>query len=363
MGMTIQLSAQNDLCYSKSTKSYIKLGEVNYDELTTSELLSTRIRSSITKEREYLDDNNDLVRTYSYSFEKNFFPDWYVKPDEVVINQHGRYNFFYSTSTIYEGEWEGARFTNLGSGTYQEGVGEFATRRNYFIPHSTEVIRKRQLIKDQLITWGVQWTKRFTVPTQDVLQIYREEGYDVRILNEVITIAGNGISFIYNQNENSTTYISDDGNGNTQTTVKTYKYFEEVDDLLLHTETTSIPKTLSTGDCVVEVTEIIYDDYSNSCGQNSQPELENRSKNEISDGIILYPNPAKERLTISLPDNIKSAKTNITIYNNLGYIIKEFEVSPKEKETVLEVNNYPPGMYQCIIQLGDNHYIKSFIKL
>ena len=73
------------------------------------------------------------------------------------------------------------------------------------------------------------------------------------------------------------------------------------------------------------------------------------SSEEIS--FTVYPNPADQVITISLPDEIREDAT-LSIYNSVGQII--YSVSPENNDNAITINisSWPAGLYLVI--LNDN---------
>jgi len=62
--------------------------------------------------------------------------------------------------------------------------------------------------------------------------------------------------------------------------------------------------------------------------------------------LKIYPNPVNDNLYInSIYDNPGSEYKNISIYNNLGQLIREEELTFKDKVAVLKTNALPDGVY------------------
>jgi xyloglucan-specific exo-beta-1,4-glucanase len=78
---------------------------------------------------------------------------------------------------------------------------------------------------------------------------------------------------------------------------------------------------------------------------------------DLSGEIVLFPNPAKNSITVGMPD----ALVNMEVYDALGNIIYK-KTNTQETETTLDVSNFKAGIYTVKINTESNSYNKNFIK-
>ena len=78
---------------------------------------------------------------------------------------------------------------------------------------------------------------------------------------------------------------------------------------------------------------------------------------EINSSFSISPNPVSDQLTIELKGNIKT--TNFEIFNSLGQIVHTGSI--KEK-TVVQTNNFLPGVYFIKAQTDNGIVVRKFIK-
>ena len=76
--------------------------------------------------------------------------------------------------------------------------------------------------------------------------------------------------------------------------------------------------------------------------------------------LLVYPNPAIDKITIQLPKNENSNKT-VEIYNATGNRL--YETQTPENTIHLNVKNYPSGMYLIKIITGQSNSVARFCKL
>lgn len=61
--------------------------------------------------------------------------------------------------------------------------------------------------------------------------------------------------------------------------------------------------------------------------------------------LKIYPNPARDRVTISYPDINRTGQREIIIFNNLGIEVKRIRLIRGDEETEADISNLPSGMY------------------
>jgi hypothetical protein len=88
---------------------------------------------------------------------------------------------------------------------------------------------------------------------------------------------------------------------------------------------------------------------------NKEADIE---KNELAQTISLYPNPAKNQITI----NGYSNSNNITIqlFNEFGAVISRKETL---KSNTVDISNLAAGTYYCRIYTENSYILKKFVKL
>lgn len=82
--------------------------------------------------------------------------------------------------------------------------------------------------------------------------------------------------------------------------------------------------------------------------------LDSRVMNEFD----LYPNPAKDFITLKMPGEIQNS--TIDILNIQGIVMKSF--SNNVNQNRLDVSHFPAGVYLVRIQSEGNHILKKFVK-
>lgn len=80
----------------------------------------------------------------------------------------------------------------------------------------------------------------------------------------------------------------------------------------------------------------------------------------VLDEVYIYPNPAKDKVTIVLPDRIEMLNTHIAIFDINGQILFEEEMMSRRKEILLE--EFVPGIYILQVFNDENVLVSKFVK-
>ncbi|MBA2612572.1 MAG: T9SS type A sorting domain-containing protein [Bacteroidetes bacterium] len=85
-------------------------------------------------------------------------------------------------------------------------------------------------------------------------------------------------------------------------------------------------------------------------------------KNEaIKNNFNLFPNPANNELYISFTLDIEANFKTVLIYNSIGALIKEEDISFKNKKTSINTANLPNGIYYISLHSSDLKINKRFV--
>ena len=69
--------------------------------------------------------------------------------------------------------------------------------------------------------------------------------------------------------------------------------------------------------------------------------------------IKIYPNPAKDKITVSYPDITHSRQRDVFISNTIGIMVKQVRMAQGDEETEIDVSSFPSGVYfVAIIENG-----------
>ncbi len=81
-------------------------------------------------------------------------------------------------------------------------------------------------------------------------------------------------------------------------------------------------------------------------------------KKIVATKITLYPNPAKEKVTVG---NLPANAQEVTIINNMGAMLWR-QALKNEKEVELNTSRFAPGMYAVCVKTNKEVLVKKFIK-
>jgi hypothetical protein len=140
--------------------------------------------------------------------------------------------------------------------------------------------------------------------------------------------------------------------------ITSYKFNESFGEFLKEKEITRETLTFENGNCAEKVMEITFSDYSLQC----TPEFGFRVKKPISkeDHISIYPNPANDFLTVTVPEY--SGDIHIRMYSNQGLLVQRYS-EQINNQVMLDISPLTPGNYTISIQAGSVSWQSSFIKL
>lgn len=102
--------------------------------------------------------------------------------------------------------------------------------------------------------------------------------------------------------------------------------------------------------CMIQVIDQVLGDFSSLGNQD----------NELSNAFALYPNPAREQVTISNSSNI--ALETAMIYDLNGKLISQINLQDMQSEQVIDVSSYATGVYMVQITGDQSSVVKRMIK-
>ena len=109
------------------------------------------------------------------------------------------------------------------------------------------------------------------------------------------------------------------------------------------------------GNMAVDSQDIVFDNF------NTGIILKETTINEL----ICYPNPVKNRIIISLPDDVNEEDVNVSVFNSQNERKLEMELNcePSSRTLNLDVQNLTPGMYFIKTSTNNAYFTARFIKL
>jgi hypothetical protein len=78
--------------------------------------------------------------------------------------------------------------------------------------------------------------------------------------------------------------------------------------------------------------------------------------------IVVFPNPARENLTVMLPESIRGSINNMKIINVLGQPVIQQNIAVGTRQFNIKINNLQRGFYRIIIVNETGTQSVSFIK-
>lgn len=123
---------------------------------------------------------------------------------------------------------------------------------------------------------------------------------------------------------------------------------------------TSIDKTLPTNIFMIYYRVKIIDNVGQVKYSNIEKVNITKSKNEA---VIVFPNPAKDNVTLLLPSNFINKKIFLTITNSTGQIIKTISAKPTNTNFIIDLLGFKKGTYFWSICLDNEKNIYSQGKL
>jgi Secretion system C-terminal sorting domain len=86
----------------------------------------------------------------------------------------------------------------------------------------------------------------------------------------------------------------------------------------------------------------------------------NTTETIAENSIILYPNPANTEITLYTSD-VLAENTKITVYNNLGQIVKTQIVNNETNNLLIDIQTLPNGIYTIQVSSETNPIVKQFV--
>jgi hypothetical protein len=83
-----------------------------------------------------------------------------------------------------------------------------------------------------------------------------------------------------------------------------------------------------------------------------------KSGNEVMD-VNIYPNPARDRITVEFCSNHNSGPATIYLFNNQGRTMKSVVMPENSRKANLEVSDIPAGFYLLKIMTRDDVVTKK----
>ena len=109
----------------------------------------------------------------------------------------------------------------------------------------------------------------------------------------------------------------------------------------------------------MRLSELLKGQY---CFANGNPSISSEELSlEQKDTLVLYPNPAKNILTIELPESVRPKKLSIQLYDQTGRLLSSPSSGLSKGNKVLELNIAPlaKGSYWIVVNGWKGRFEKS----
>ena len=361
-------SQEDEICYTVTYRNNLSIQKgLDIRKLSTAELLNTRTVTYQNQITEVLTNGGDYEKSIKTVYHKNYVPSWYLVPDKILINGEGVTSYFYSTSSIYEGGWQGHNQQSMAPNTsysVESKSGNKFPDRKYVTHYTTDEFTEYEDMR-QLITQTSLIT-RFTYkePTYIDIKKWENQGYTVHYDNNTIEIINAEYAMRWNR-LNKTTVESFFTNSNLVfETTSYYRWNNELQSDVLFKKVNRSPIILTTGDCAEELNVEYYSDWGSSCNSSALEVRKSENSEVAIPSIAVYPSPASNEINLDLSQVKVDQENNveIMIYNSFGSTVYYAKTKSNDNITI-DINRFSPGIYQIAVFNGSEFTTTSFTKL
>jgi hypothetical protein len=82
------------------------------------------------------------------------------------------------------------------------------------------------------------------------------------------------------------------------------------------------------------------------------PTLSLHEQDQLAGQVLVYPNPASGKLSLEFGQPADASRADILIYNVLGKLVRQVEISSPAHTETLDIGELQPGLYILRIQWG-----------
>jgi hypothetical protein len=169
-----RISAQTkDKVYYSTTERVVNNipYELNVNTEATHEILSIRIITVQKSHTESLDNKDNYTTSYEYLYRKNYFPDWYMVPNETVIDETGITKYLTSTTTLYDRGWQGHNYeAEANNSEYIVDLKRTNPKKKYFTDYTYDEFQEYDWLRQEIIKNGILFQFIFTPPLTTQLE-------------------------------------------------------------------------------------------------------------------------------------------------------------------------------------------------
>ncbi len=349
----------DNLCHTEQFSERIKVSpDVDLESLIITDKLKFKTKKYTKDIYEYLNDNDMPASDASIYDTENIFPKWYSYSTITRTDEQGIRSYYTNYSKYHKDGWVGSTVSESINGRYIEDP---RTGERYLHNYHTERSKKAYYNWTERVTkYGYLYKYRFQYPTRKVLSSLTTKGF--RLIESKNTITVSNDEYIFEWNNETKTYTKQIFEyGILVKTVKTsYAYHEKLAEHLISNVQTIKPGTFSNGDCYETISNINYNNYSIDCADTNLDARSAAPKQEALLALEIHPNPSHDYIKIQMPTADQAAK--LQIYTMRGEILIEKKTTAGQKQTTINISQFPQGMYMLKVIQASKQYSSSFIK-
>ena len=356
----ISAQTKDKVCYTTTERVVKNIPyEVDVNTLATHEILSTRIVTVQKSYTESLDNKDNYTTSYEYLYHKNYFPDWYLVPDETVIDETGITNYFTSTTTLYDGGWQGHNYeAEANNSEYIVDLKGTNPQKKYFTDYTYDEFQEYDWLRQEIIKNGILFQFIFNPPSTTQLEEWEQNGYTAVITGTHILITNSNISFEWDLVNNTVTTVLYEYSNVISKEIRYYEFNTEIGENLVKTVVKTEYLTLTTGDCAEEVTTTDYE-FDSFCSELGLRNGTKPDKNNMEAKV--FPNPANDRLTVTVDIPKNSKRMEVIIYDQMGSTVSRKILNAVE-ELSIDISTLQPGFYTIGLNVDNKFKSIPFVK-
>ena len=349
--MQVPVPYIDQLCYTEKTTELVSFEhDIDVSKFKIQDKIRPRKKDLTQTVSKYFDQDLSVVIDYGYLSSDSYFPPYYTPPYLIRKSKEGMKSFFHNDNTIYG--WPGAIENSKQLGFYHDKNNDERYYHKPFEKTSSSVFSTESALAQ---SHGFLYDLILRYPSEEVLNQFNSSftisstSKHVIVKNEEMELTWDFISHKFIQN------FFSDGVLMKNITIY-YKYDSQFKEYIIKERVTMIKKYFSTGDCYNQIQIKEHSDYSTKCSSISRASQKNNDSSNTD--LNVYPNPAKEKITIELDGN-KFPSTLIEITNANGQVMLARKMTSNKIE--IDVNDLPNGVY--FISTRDKTNSTKFIKI
>lgn len=349
-----------NICFDENFKERIRVStSVDVTTLDVLEKLKFQVKTLNKRQREYRKTTGYPVRETTIRSWSKFFPKWYTVADRFKVDETGSYSYFITNNRLIPGGWVGSTdyVPEVGTyGTSETGKGE----RFYHVPFSNLQFEGYTEHTETVEKIGLLYKYRWTYPSVQVRTELMRQGFTVTVNTRYIRVERHDVVITYHLDRATIVMEYYEQQKLVRKVTSTFKYFDSLEQYLIWKTEEVKYETFENGACYEVVMETIYENYGFDCLEEKDEDLSLRNSGKINTEFSVFPNPATEVITISLPEF--EGRTFISVVNASGQELNHMFVSGNESTAQMDISTIPSGMYFVHVTQDDQTFVKKFVK-